>query len=594
MGSLSVALIPVGSRHLNLGRPPRVNPEQLRHDAEQLLQTQQPAAALQRLDDLVRLEPNRGANWHAYGRALIAAERPTAAIAALERGCGLDPHAVNCRTLLGGLYLSESQLEAAIHWHGEALALAPQSLVLRLNHACIWPVLAASRQQIAFCRQRCFEAFEQLQHDPLVQLDANHNATNHIFGLAYHGVNDRAWLEAYARLVLQHLAPDFARTTRPNWEGQEGGCRKLRLGFVSAYFFDHSNSFAFDGLLQAIDRKRFEVVLIHLDGSRHDGVRRRLEAMADRVVQAPADLAFTQQLLLKQRCDLLYFTDVGMNPALPALLCGRYAPVQVTGWGFPRTSGFPTLDYYLSGDLVEPAEAQEHYSETLIRLSGLPCRFLSSNLVVDAEAAAMGRDYFLLPNSSPLVGCLQRFWKLHPDLDGVLERIAQAVPDALFIFVAPSSQALADAFFERLRRQAPTAAERVLLLAQVQRSHYALLAGCMDVLLDTLHFGSGISFYDSAWMGTPMICQEGPSLCSRIVAGAYRLMGVPEAPVEATPEAMADRAITLLRDPCQREALRQRLRAAAVAHLYDRLDVVHSFEAFAEEAIARARREGSG
>lgn len=571
-----------------------MHPEQLRQDAEQLLQTQQAAAALQRLEDLVRLEPDHGANWHAYGRALVATERLTAAIAALERACGLDRHDVGCRTLLGGLYQREAQVEAAIHWHGEALALAPQSLLLRLNHACIWPAVAASRQQIAFCRQRCFEAFERLQHDPLVQLDASHDATNHMFGLAYHGVDDRAWLEAYARLVLRHVAPDLAPSARPNWGGEHAGGRKLRLGFVSAYFFDHSNSFAFDGLLQAINRDRFEVVLIHLDGSRHDAVRQRLEAMADRVVQAPADLGFTRQLLLEQRCDLLYFTDVGMNAALPALLCGRYAPVQVTGWGFPRTSGFPTLDYYLSGDLVEPAEAQEHYSETLIRLSGLPCRFLSSNLVVDAEAAAMGRDYFFLPNSLPLVGCLQRFWKLHPDLDGVLERIAQAVPDALFVFVAPSSQALADAFLERLSRQAPTAAERVLLLAQVQRSHYALLAGCMDVLLDTLHFGSGISFYNSAWMGTPMICQEGPALCSRYVAAAYRLMGVREAPVEATPEAMADRAIALLHDPTQREALRQQLRAEALTHLYDRLDVVHSFEAFAEEAIARAHQESSG
>jgi predicted O-linked N-acetylglucosamine transferase (SPINDLY family) len=109
-----------------------------------------------------------------------------------------------------------------------------------------------------------------------------------------------------------------------------------------------------------------------------------------------------------------------------------------------------------------------------------------------------------------------------------------------------------------------------------------------------MHFGSGISFYESIWTGTPIVTMEGPFLRSRYAAGGYRLMGLGSELVASGPDQMADLASALLRDGPRRETLRHRIKEAARLHLYDRMDVVHSFEAFAEEAIARARHSTSG
>ncbi|MFM7314623.1 MAG: hypothetical protein ACKO0M_15935, partial [Cyanobium sp.] len=184
---------------------------------------------------------------------------------------------------------------------------------------------------------------------------------------------------------------------------------------------------------------------------------------------------------------------------------------------------------------------------------------------------------------------LQTFWKMHPDFDAILERIAQEVPEAWFVFVEPTPPEHAQVFLSRLRRTAPAASERLVMLSGLKRSEYTVLAGCLDVLLDTLHFGSGISFYESIWTGTPMVTVEGPFLRSRYPAAGYRLMGLENPPVVKDPEEMAALTVSLLRDPARRESLRQRIREAASRHLYDRRDVVQSFEAFAEEAIARSR-----
>ena len=43
----------------------------------------------------------------------------------------------------------------------------------------------------------------------------------------------------------------------------------------------------------------------------------------------------------------------------------------LTAWGHPMTSGLPTIDAFLSADAMEPPDAQDHYSEELVRLPGL-------------------------------------------------------------------------------------------------------------------------------------------------------------------------------------------------------------------------------
>ena len=50
------------------------------------------------------------------------------------------------------------------------------------------------------------------------------------------------------------------------------------------------------------------------------------------------------------------------------LAAQRLAPVQCNSLGHPETSGLPTIDYFLSSDLMEPLDAARHYTERLVRL----------------------------------------------------------------------------------------------------------------------------------------------------------------------------------------------------------------------------------
>jgi protein O-GlcNAc transferase len=549
-------------------------------------------AAILCLQEGLHLAPEDPELWSQLARLLLAVGRYGDAIPCLIRLAELEPANAACRTELGHLFRRVGYLGDAIHWHGEALAVQPDSLLLHLNHLFVLPLVAESPQQIAACRERCEQGLRALeQEQPFHDFDREVAAICHPYYLIYHDRNDRELLEIYGGLITRALGHGQSPEQRPRLPRAlptpgDASIPRIRIGFLSGFFYNHSNARAFDGLILHLNRHRFEVVLIHLATSPRDAVSARLEACCKEVVVLPAPLDAASARLEELRLDLLFYTDLGMHPFATMLATRRAAPVQATGWGVPQTSGLPGIEYYVSGDLVEPPEAQEHYSETLVRLPGLPCCYRSEAI----EPLERDRNYYFLPPDRPLWGCLHRLEKLHPDFDLALEVIARAIPDSLFVFVEEDIPSLTSLYLDRLACSAPTAREQVVMLSRMDWPDFLALAGCLDVLLDPFHFGSGITLYETIHTGTPVVTLEGRFLRSRFVAAAYRLIEVEGPPVAATPAEYVEVAVALMQDPQRRELLRQEIAAKAKARLYDRLDYVRGFEDFALAAVAQARR----
>ena len=80
-----------------------------------------------------------------------------------------------------------------------------------------------------------------------------------------------------------------------------------------------------------------------------------------------------------------------MDPIAGRLAAQRLAPVQCVAWGQPETTGMPTLDYFLSSDLMEPPDGAAHYTESLVRLPNLGLCYLPDALPdVRLDRAALG------------------------------------------------------------------------------------------------------------------------------------------------------------------------------------------------------------
>lgn len=358
--------------------------------------------------------------------------------------------------------------------------------------------------------------------------------------------------------------------------------RRIRLGVLSANFNQHSNLLAYSGLLHYLDRTRFELVVIHSNAKVIDQAHLELNNKADEVVYLHADIDTTYSLLISLALDILFFTDRGFNPydfVLPDL---RTCAIQVTGWGVPHTSGLCSIDYYLSSSWLEGPENQSEYTEKLVLLDGLPGCLMSKDL----HFRVLNRSYFMLPEDRVILGCLQNLWKIHPDFDLVLERIAHRLPDVLFVFVDSGCETANQRFQERLARRAPRASKQTLFLARCDYSDFLSLCDCLDIQLDTPYYGAGVTGYLSMYVGTPFVTLAGARLRDQTVTAIYNYLDIDDAPVADSISDYVEQVVNLASDPGRRLSIKKAT-VAASHRLYDNHEYVRSFERFCVSALKR-------
>ena len=360
----------------------------------------------------------------------------------------------------------------------------------RIREALVTPVIPASIADIDETRARIAINLNQLRNvglrldDPLRQVGATP------FHLAYHGRNDRALLETLAELY-RTACPSLTYTAPhcENWlGGLEGG--PIRIGFVSAFLRDHTIARLNEGLIAKLPRDRFEVHVF------------------DRL---PRDLAAARAVLAAAQLDILYYTDIGMEPLTYFLAFARLAPVQCVAWGHPVTTGIPTIDYFVSSRLIEPNDAAQAYSERLVELESMPA---------SVAAPELGRS----DANGPVFLCPQSLFKIHPDFDGMIGAILTQCPAAeLAVLDAPHPE-WRSALEERWRRSIPQVIDRIRFVPRRDRTGFMSLLASARVILDTPHFSGGLSSLEALYARTPVVTLAGDYMRSRVTLGQYRRM----------------------------------------------------------------------
>src|SRR5262249_7521549 len=148
-------------------------------------------------------------------------------------------------------------------------------------------------------------------------------------------------------------------------------------------------------------------------------------------VQGPRPLVGWRDAILSDAPHVLLYPEIGMDMATAQLAAQRLAPVQCASWGHPVTSGFPTIDYFLSSDRMEPPDAQAHYTERLVRLPNLSIFYEPPQ----APPAGVGRGELGLRADAVAYWCCQSLPKYLPQFDEVFARIAAAVGNCQFAFI---------------------------------------------------------------------------------------------------------------------------------------------------------------
>jgi predicted O-linked N-acetylglucosamine transferase (SPINDLY family) len=455
-------------------------------------------------------------------------------LAALHDPLTPDPH-----TNLGLMAKAEGRIpDARRHFDDSLLRHQAQhknGSLVRIFRDTLLPPVYASRDELLAERDRFLERLDDLERADL-KLDPHKDLFPSVFYLPYQGFDDRSVQERLARVYARACGFDSPPT--PSRLSPRHG-QRLRIGFCSRFFRNHTIGRLTLGLVEKLSRDSFEVlVLTHLPA--RDEMGTALAKVADRFVAIPPELGPAREAVAALELDVLFYPDIGMDPFTYSLAFSRLASLQCLTWGHPVTSGIPTLDRFVSSDLIEPPGAEDRYSETLVRLPHLPVHYHRPIL----PETPRSRADFGLPEGRHLYLCPQSLFKLHPDFDAMLAGILDRDRDGCVVLVESQFAEWNDTIRDRFRRAHPREADRLLFVPRQSHDGFLNLMALSDAMLDPLHFGGGNTSFEALGTGLPIVTLPAAGMCGRVTLGCYAQMGLSTGVVDS-PEEYVDLAVRL-------------------------------------------------
>lgn len=445
------------------------------------------------------------------------------AIEVLEAGIRQHPQSEELNYELILYLMRNNRCKKAISVAEAALSQLPDSYTLKLLKALTLPLAYDSVEEMQFYRDRFMNELQNLAAD--TSLDTTEQRENALAGigrissfyLTYQAQDMVLPQQQYAGLVQNIAAANYPQWTKPPAMPPVTG--KMRIGYLSHYFHLYSGTWWLTGWLRHCSHQDFEVYCYYT-GNSPDPVTQEFQEYSDIFRHIPGDLEAVCQQVLADQLHLLVFPEIGMDPGTIQLAALRLAPIQCTAWGHPITSGLPTIDYYLSSQLMEPDNAQRHYTETLIQLPNLGIAYPEPQI----PPLTKTRSDFQLREDAAVYLCCQAPFKYLPQHDYLLVEIARQVSHAQFVFLR------AEILKPRLKRAFATAGldfeDYCVFLPGQTRDDYLMLNLLSDVYLDTLGFTGGNTTFDAIACGLPVVTCPGEFMRGRLSYGILQAIRV--------------------------------------------------------------------
>jgi predicted O-linked N-acetylglucosamine transferase (SPINDLY family) len=406
------------------------------------------------------------------------------------------------------------------------------------------------------------------------------------FFLPYQGLNDRDLQETYGRFICQLMSSRYPQWSRELELPQLAGGEKMRIGFVSGFFYNHSNwKIPIRGWIENLDKNQFELFGYYTD-SKHDRFTSRAEKSFVKFIQGPLPVEKWCEAIAQDKLHVLIFPEFGMDSMTVQLGCLRLAPIQMTSWGHPDTSGMPTIDYYLSSDLMEPENAQEHYSEKLVKLPNLSIHYTP----LEVQPKTISKKEIGLTNNEIMFWCCQSLYKYLPQDDDLFPRIAKAVANCKFVFIEyMKGEKVTEIFRQRLSHAFAefelNYQDYCIFLPFLDGSTFAGTAAIADVFLDSIGWSGCNSTLESLTSNLPIVTCPGEFMRGRHSCAILKMMGVEET-IAASKDEYVKIAIRLGQDFQYRQHISQ-LVAQNKHKLYGDLETVKALEDFLLNLVSK-------
>nr|WP_282183194.1 tetratricopeptide repeat protein [Niveispirillum sp. SYP-B3756] len=518
-------------------------------------------AAASNFIEAIRLDPSLETSRLSLAEVLKSQGRSGEAVRHVRQLLERQPDHASAWRMLGLLLKGLGESASAVAAFTRAAALNPRDGASRFGAVmALLPPFYDRQDDIAQARAAYTTALEALPASLRLDTPDGAAAAADAYGsflpyyLAYQGQSDRALQARHGRMAVDILArrhPEFASAPVLPLEGP------IRVAVVSGFFCWHTIWKLFiRGWMAGFDRQRFQLFGYHTRTA-SDAVTALARDGFDRFVEGETNFVALARRIRDDRPHVVLFPEIGMDNLTARLAAIRLAPFQCVAWGHPDTTGLPTIDAFLSSDLMEPPGAEGDYTEPLVRLPGLGIHYPALPVPeepLDLASFGVGPDDILYL-------CCQYLSKYLPDDDDLIARIAAAVPTARFLFITPRSELLANRLRARLRLAFGRAGvvdadRRVTFLPYLSPGRYASLNAQAHVYLDSVGWSGGNTTLEAVAQGLPVVTWPRGLMRGRHSAAILTALGA-TATLADSADRYVDIAVRLGHDPDFRASVRQ-------------------------------------
>ena len=317
--------------------------------------------------------------------------------------------------------------------------------------------------------------------------------------------------------------------------------QKIRIGFISEFFSNHTIGKLFKGIIFNLDDEKFEKFVFHSHKTDLSPIYQEFlnAEKKTNIKNITLSKNFQKSIneISQKNLDIVFFPDIGMSSEFYYLSFIRFAKIQITSWGHPITTSNDTIDYFLSSKILETKDAHKRFSEKLILSDYLPMYFYKPKIknILPEKEIIKKNLYF----------CSQNLMKMHPHFDEIIGKILTRDKKSKIFFIKDKNEIISKKLIKRFEKNILIDLNRITFFEKMGVEDYINTCGSSSVLLDTLYFGAGNSFHESMFYGTPTVTMPTENLKSRIVLGAYKQMQIEKPPVVTSIDEYVDCAVEL-------------------------------------------------
>lgn len=426
----------------------------------------------------LEINPGHSNSYTGLAVALIDQKRLPEAEACCLKAIELDPSLGNNMSVLGSVFKAQGRLKEAEEAFLRAITIEPELANKHIELASLLLFFNLENEAIT-----------------LQELFADHCR----FGEHYEAPFRAKWP------TLQNIRdPD----------------RVLKIGFVSADLYNHAVASFFEPLLERLVMADSLSIYVYYNNNIDDNVSRRMQEKVKhwRNIVYRSDEELAQQIK-DDGIDILI--DLSGHTSMHRLLvfARKPTPVQVSWMGYPGTTGFSAIDYYLSDRFIlPPGQFDDQFIEKVVRLPANAPFYCADNPPPLTPLPALHNGFITFAS-------FNRPSKINRQVITLWSKVLRAVPTARMVIggiPADDNNLKISSWFEA----EGISQTRLRFYPRCGMAAYLRLHQQVDICLDTFPYSGGTTTMHALWMGVPTLTVSGLTVPSRTTAGVLGQIGL--------------------------------------------------------------------